>query len=705
MSVSSGGVGMNVMRFVDVGRGINTYSYLGKINEYSDEQFEGERISLRQAYSYVKMEQAIKGDDVNNLMDHFDNILSGKDKVVYVDEGEYFAKTEIDGDGRITYINKSYTDKSGGFGAAFVHELYRDGVVDENNKEETHEAALSHLKMALAFYEYGSDEYNKAMNIISAVDQGDFDKVMNWLNTFDSSSDFWLQTPDGRFLDDGRTDLYASTSDALVAKVDPQNTKEETLVQFVGVKKIAEDLGIEDPSDLSNFSSAEIEEAILAVELQAKQIAPDLTDEAILAANQNPDEAKDNRILNHLLGSAYMKKMREDKILVQNYLSTPRLLDDYRGSVFLTGRLTADNEYEKVIVRTETQRDRLSYDGEQRYIHNRELKPEDNRNLDTMYMNVYDLENNLLDSFEIGQMQTVDIFSTYDSAGKVDRKQSTASGREGNTIISKEFDFKLTGTNGYKYLGENYPTLYATNATTLDGDKINSAGSDGETGGRWLYHQSKAGNSDGCFITTPEQFVKSMEFLASWGVNAATLKDFVIPATISHKNDHPPIPNQIEEAAHDSPYLVNPVQKNQMTYPDGTVGTFYNVSNLPKEIDIDAVNKMMQYVSSDKFESKVQFMGNSDQSINVQRIIVDKLVTNILKNPDSNIPMDEASEFANNVINIYNKKENLLLDYASSKILENTNLPSQIFERTKSFNFYMQFSYNTWLPTKVNIDF
>jgi hypothetical protein len=136
--------------------------------------------------------------------------------------------------------------------------------------------------------------------------------------------------------------------------------------------------------------------------------------------------------------------------------------------------------------------------------------------MDTIYFYKRDLDRRLLDIFALTNVQSVDVYNSYDAASGVDRNQPYDSGLlnrvvQGNTVIS-DFSFKVMSTSS------DY-AMIIRNARTLDGDWINRNGSDGEPGGRWWVHGGTGNQtSDGCFIPSNAMLEALNAKMREWGV-------------------------------------------------------------------------------------------------------------------------------------------------------------------------------------------
>ena len=167
----------------------------------------------------------------------------------------------------------------------------------------------------------------------------------------------------------------------------------------------------------------------------------------------------------------------------------------------------------------------------------------ENRGMDQLVFKKYDLKNNLLSKHTVRGVQSVDVFvNRKNNKGEIieDRDQqyyhSVYGNVQGNTVVS---DFSLTVQMGR--FGENDLSIcLITNATTMDGDRINAQGVDRDPGGSWLIHTSNYLASDGCFIMLKGEAERLINFFEEIGLKNGDLIAGTIHQPIEKKRHTEP---------------------------------------------------------------------------------------------------------------------------------------------------------------------
>ncbi|MCL2229662.1 MAG: hypothetical protein FWC01_01055 [Treponema sp.] len=210
MNLGTGGANVSIDNLISSFRGAQVWNVNNQISNYGNTHDFDALISLRAQYGYGNTTQK------NQLWD----ILNGKTILDTQANGDYTAKTEINGDGnrviRLADYEKGMSDEDQFLLAVILgHEAYRDGIVTNDNYLETRTATLAHTQMALRMIAAGENITidNNLVRDINAYLSADMTGNMNLFNAYvdgnyDSSEDFWKLTKDGRLLYDGRADLY-----------------------------------------------------------------------------------------------------------------------------------------------------------------------------------------------------------------------------------------------------------------------------------------------------------------------------------------------------------------------------------------------------------------------------------------------------------------------------------------------------------------
>ena len=148
-------------------------------------------------------------------------LASKRDELIFTAGTDYKAHTTQNtaGTGRIIEMN-NLGDKYNN-AITLGHEAYRNGIVDNNNKKETLDAVLSHVKMASAMendMKKAGIGFDKQLAIeVALYNRGVLD-VEKLAEDYDSSADYWKLTKEGNLAYDGKADLY-DENDYLIKKV------------------------------------------------------------------------------------------------------------------------------------------------------------------------------------------------------------------------------------------------------------------------------------------------------------------------------------------------------------------------------------------------------------------------------------------------------------------------------------------------------
>jgi hypothetical protein len=355
------------------------------------------------------------------------------------------------------------------------HEAYRDGIVTNDNDLETQAAVLAHTKMAVAMILGGQDinlNGNLIDDLMAYVDSGggggSFNAYVN--GNYDSSADYWklISKSDGNnvLLPDGSKDY----------SIEYYDLNEEGSWEIIGRDKII------------MTSSASVGQSLFQI-LGEKRIGELIVDPIYLAS------IKGQANYQELAGNYVMEKT--------GWFS----LTANKPDGYILANLT-DGMVENFTVSATLYRNWDSWDGA--LGNGQAVTKANNKGLDTMVFRKRDLDGKYLDTFTLGKVQSVDVYTDMDQPY---HSYSLEKDIQGNTIVS-DFSLRVLSTTNDK-------AMVIHNAMTLDGDWVNKAGYDNDPGGRWLIHGGTTfQTSDGCFIPSNEMLKMLNETMSKWGVRS-----------------------------------------------------------------------------------------------------------------------------------------------------------------------------------------
>jgi len=500
MTIGSGGVDISYGTIKSAIGGIINWNKNIQIgNSLKKTGFEGLATSLREQYGF--------GDEAS--LAQLESVLRGN--TVFKKGDGSTAQTVTENGQRVVYVNNynpnMTLEEQFMMGIVLGHEAHRDSIVDANNYKETIEAVKAHTEMAMRI---ASDSlYSKLManliggseNLLNDIfyydlykqtgDESIFNSYAN--SNYDSSADFWklISWRDGahKLEWDGNKDLTIvwvdkgeNGEDVEITKkitLDKASSRGQALVQILGEERALELLKKSNSGTLDNLAN-----------LSQEQIGELLMEAQGMSFNG----------------------------LKWSGTSTFTLTDVKNLMGFIQVNKNKDGILDKFVVTSEAWRDIRSWNSKM----GTGVAPieENNKALDKMIFRKYDLNNQLIDTHTVNNVQTVDVYNKYDEVNKVDRRQPVKNypqfkdKLEGNTVVS-DFSLKLVADPSKN---TNW-AMNILNAKTLDGDWINKNSTDGQTGGVWGAHAGTIFlTSDGCFIITNEEYKKLLSILNSWGV-------------------------------------------------------------------------------------------------------------------------------------------------------------------------------------------
>ena len=165
-------------------------------------------------------------------------LASKRDELIFTAGTDYKARTTQNtaGTGRIIEMN-NLGDKYNN-AITLGHEAYRNGIVDNNNKKETLDAVLSHVKMADAMKDdmkKAGIGFDKQLAIeVTLYNMGVLD-IEKLAEDYDSSADYWKLMSNGQLVKD--KDGWLKDENGLYINADGTHTKERK-ANTIGAEKI-----------------------------------------------------------------------------------------------------------------------------------------------------------------------------------------------------------------------------------------------------------------------------------------------------------------------------------------------------------------------------------------------------------------------------------------------------------------------------------
>ena len=132
----------------------------------------------------------------------YNDILNGKANIEENAQGDYKAKTKVQGDGsKMIYLGKDALSDGSRFGMNILlaHEAYRNGIDDGlgGQQEETAQSVMGHINAAFALGQtYGMGSIGEAMaeevdTYLKAMQTQDYSALEKLVAGYDSSGDYW----------------------------------------------------------------------------------------------------------------------------------------------------------------------------------------------------------------------------------------------------------------------------------------------------------------------------------------------------------------------------------------------------------------------------------------------------------------------------------------------------------------------------------
>lgn len=424
-------------------------------------------------------------------------------------------------------------------GITLQHEAWRDGVVDENNKEETVMAVYAHTKMTERVEE--DNRYSDMMKGIVAGDElltadrknmaevdNDIVKFAGYvLEKYDSSKDYWKLKLDGTIEWDGSKDLnveYLDENGEEQTKYghikDTTGSFSQSLAQYVGAERAEQILG-SSVNDLNLYDNQTLMDVFGMTAEGAQAIRGNTAArEALLAGMSSTQKEK-------LTGEALMKKTGmkwgSDGWTGGPDFSVAMTDVDNLGQVVINKNIDENGNvsYDRFAVSAVINRDVLSM-----YSLRKSTTSKDYQGLDTMTLFKRDLNGNFIDSSDevIPGWQTVVNGYIDGSTARIKAYTEDTVFRGSTIAADQEFYMRFGNFGGHKDFGGTYFIL--NRAQTIDGTSVSI---NGNIGDRWLGHSNylnKYNRSDngglisaGCFINDMNTVNSVQDQLNNWGIN------------------------------------------------------------------------------------------------------------------------------------------------------------------------------------------
>ena len=231
-AISSSGHDMSRSRLEDVAAGFESFAVQQRIRAYDNfsndisfgDEYDGYRsvaAALRSQYSFGN----------GKAQDQLSRLLSGEDKLEIGMTGGATGHTRRGDNGRIVGLAtlgiKGDRNSQLRAGVVLQHEAYRDGYdgTQAQQQAETNYAVAGHAgiawRMAQQFGTGFLEGDAAMMESYEAFDEmvrtGDSSRLASHAGNFDSSSDYWLVTADGKFQYDGQANLVDEDGNILIS--------------------------------------------------------------------------------------------------------------------------------------------------------------------------------------------------------------------------------------------------------------------------------------------------------------------------------------------------------------------------------------------------------------------------------------------------------------------------------------------------------
>ncbi len=239
MTIGSGGHDFSIGTMVQAARGLDAYKQNQRIGQAGVNKTI--KLALRTLYSA----SAFKEGDTT-LRDTYEEILSHETKVEIGEGPSYDGRTvNING---TRYINLNTVGKSSlDMGVLLAHEAYRDGNVGDllTQKQETDRAVFGHMNVAAQLASiYGVEKFSEAnRNEVSIYAQRNRnpEQLMELVNRYDATADFWRLLDNGEIIADGNRGLYDERGKFIRLATDENGLSlgyGESLMEYMGGENV-----------------------------------------------------------------------------------------------------------------------------------------------------------------------------------------------------------------------------------------------------------------------------------------------------------------------------------------------------------------------------------------------------------------------------------------------------------------------------------
>ena len=484
----------------------------------------------------------------------YEEILSGKSRVVLEQNAEYEARTDWDEEkqARVVRINTNGTYSKGEknsdleLGVVLSHESHRNGRKDEEDLQqyETLQAVRGHMAVAAQVaLAYGTDVLSEKLRrevelFRAAQASNNQDTLQTYISqAYASDKDYWKLLRDGTLINDGQGRLLMEILNddgtrgwQLVAGSENEISVSAALVRYLGKERALSLLG-------KNYTNIDLYDS------QTLKDVLKVSDQEIQMMQRNPFYAM-NRLkginaeeLEKLVGEALMKRagIRWDAVkqVWKGEGSGIRITDfTLPGNAAI--RSLGGHAYERFSITTEIIRHEGAYsvwkDGSAGTVGSGNTSIIVRKwNLDSgKVMETYVAE---------GAWNSVD-----NSYGQKDRNGNPIGVNQpyqfvggplvqGNTLAAGNLNLRWAQNDSRNFK----EVLIMSDTKTIAGERILSSGlgEDHPSEGRWLIHFTGYGTSDGCIVSVGEESMKKlMMALKSMGAT----RGYVISSRLEDRN-------------------------------------------------------------------------------------------------------------------------------------------------------------------------
>jgi len=215
MNFGTDGANISIDNLAAFFRGLNVWDVNSRIGRFIKKENDFDSaIALRNQYG--------SGDEKQKAQ--LWEILNGKTLIDTDPNGKVGAESVRDENGKKVITLSGYKQGMSVedqliFGVVLGHEAYRDGIVTDNNTEETKIAVQAHTEMALRMIQGGYlsllNNDNLLKDIVAYNIDGDYFK--NYVNNnYDSSGDYWKLLRDGTLVNDNKGWLVDEAGNAIL---------------------------------------------------------------------------------------------------------------------------------------------------------------------------------------------------------------------------------------------------------------------------------------------------------------------------------------------------------------------------------------------------------------------------------------------------------------------------------------------------------